>query len=210
MEKEDIDKQIELIKRQYGEGEWDYDQQPVNESAIRISALRKEWMKYQAEERRNTKIKKLASEIKDKEDEEFVPNAEDFISPVLLQSFTAKQKEIIFQWGKDVTQTKKQIADLIDQPIHAVRALFTLEAFKILRHKVLYEIKADALIPAVLRLKHFVETGDNPVVASKTAQLFLTDAGVLKEQQAEQTIKTEIQITPEMLEKARQNADKFI
>lgn len=200
-------KQKELIIKQYGQPERDFDRTPLNESAKRIDQLNAVKLQAYNEDKQAKKLLRLSAKIK--ENKAFVVQVpEQLIRAEWLITFTEPQKLIITQWLKNTEQTPKQIADAIASTIPAVRTLMSLEAFKMLKAHLAQAYKELLPIPALARLRELLFS-DNESVSKDIAKLVLMDAGLFKPEMAEAT-KTEKSMDAETEKKLKELADRML
>lgn len=209
MTRDEFNKQKELIIKQYGQPLRDFDRTGLNESAKRIDALNAINLQVFNEEKKAKKTKALIEKYGKLEDHEvLVP--EHLVRQEWLVSFNDKQRDIIYQWLTNTEQTPKQIAEALHTTATAVRAVMSLEAFKILHGHLLLAYKGLMQFPALAAVKRLLQS-DNESVVKDIAKLILTDAGVFKQETDEgSNTKSNLVIDPDLMDKLRKQGDNLI
>jgi hypothetical protein len=209
MNKEEHDKQKELIISQYGKPEWDMGD-PVNESAKKLVELRQSYAKAKSD---INKTKRLAENVKELTSS--LPQLKNVVIPdeiirnEWLITFNELQKQIVTQWSKNIKQNVSEIAIACKCTNQQVKQTLGLEAFQHLRSKLANAYKD--LLPleasAALRDCLYSQTEN---VRFNAIKMVLVDAGIYKDQNSEPIKPVESVLDKETQEKLRKLGDHLI
>lgn len=179
MDKEQYNKEKELILKAFGKPDYDMGS-PVNEAAVKLVELRNLYAKSRAE---ITKTKKLAEGVKElKEfrgiDATIVPD--ELVRAEWLISFTDLQKTIVRQWLTNIKQTPESIAETLKTTKAAVTTTLSLEAFKMLRGHLALAYKELLPLEASAALRDCLSSPTENV-RFNAIKLILIDAGLYRD-----------------------------
>jgi len=193
------------IIQKFGEPSWDIGQQPLNESATRISKSRTllAALNLSKKSRNNLGNSKSLNIVNG----EIVRMSAHIPDPDLktedLIAFTDDEVRIIRLYFNNVNQPFKEMADSLGIPYQRVTALLHSDAVKRLYNKVFKSLLA---LEALVTLRDQLHKGD-----SKTALEILRDAGVLKSSELNVNVKDSQPIQdPETTKLLKQLGDSLI
>lgn len=207
MTPEEYEAQKKIIEAQHGKAEFDYDQTPLNEAARLVGHLKMYGLRANQKKQREKKIKKIVTEYRD----EIVGTVEDLthlLKQEFMVSFKPHERQVIEAWIKNTEAGFKEIADAAHSTVGAVKAIMSLDAFKILKRQVLQEYKRSLDFRALYACKRLLSS-QNEAVAKDIAKLLLIDAGVFKLTEIDPEDKTELVMDKDKEQELHDRADKL-
>lgn len=210
MTEQEKEKLIAAVIAEHGEpiyegSQWD----ASNTSAYKIIEIRKLFNKARQDV---TKTKRLTERINDLAGAEAVISPvripESVIRPEWLVPFNERQRKIVDQWIKNTEQTAKQISLACNCTSDSVKAVMSLEAFKILQRQIAIGWKDLLPLKAISRLDKLLDAKTDSVQL-KAILTILIDQGVIKSN-AVPNDKQDVTLDKETLDQLYKDTNKFM
>lgn len=208
MDKNEYDLAKLNIIKQYGVAEWDMGD-AVNPSAKKLVELRHAYSRNKAEIVRTKKLAEQIKELTPVVNSSSMTVPEELIKQEWLVSFNDEQRKIIMQWSRNIKQTPKQIADIVDSSMFTVKHTLNLEAFKHLRihlqnaHKDLLPLEASIALRECLH-------SPTENVRFNALKMVLIEAGLYRAENSEATNRPERVLDKETEKKLKELGDRVL